>query len=260
MSDKSIPPSLGAKSFSCPHCNAVAHQTWFKLFSDGYQKDGRPWMPDPEVIDDLKAEKNLPNKENLLKQFQCMLAKELFFEHHEKALYLRSELGNAYLSECYSCDGISLWIADDLIHPQRPTSVQPNDEMPSEIRSDFLEAASIVDKSPRGAAALLRLCIQKLTGHLGEKGKNLDDDIGALVSRGLDGRIQRALDVVRVIGNNAVHPGQMDLRDDKATAIELFKLVNIIVEAMIATPKHIDEMYKSLPENSLKAIEKRDAE
>jgi hypothetical protein len=61
-----------------------------------------------------------------------------------------------------------------------------------------------------------------------------------------------------VIGNNAVHPGQIDLRDDKATAIKLFNLVNLIVEAMIATPKHIEQMYEKLPSGALKAIEKRD--
>ena len=80
------------------------------------------------------------------------------------------------------------------------------------------------------------------------------------MKRGLDARIQKALDVVRVIGNNAVHPGQVDLRDDKVTATELFKLVNLIVEAMIATPKHIEAMYGALPEGALKAIEKRDAD
>jgi Domain of unknown function (DUF4145) len=94
--------------------------------------------------------------------------------------------------------------------------------------------------------------------HLELKGKNLNDDIGALVKRGLDPRIQRALDVVRVIGNNAVHPGQIDLRDDKATAAKLFDLVNLIVEAMIAAPKHIQAMYEALPERVLAAIEKRD--
>jgi hypothetical protein len=27
-----VEPQLGAHSFSCPHCNAVAHQDWFSLF------------------------------------------------------------------------------------------------------------------------------------------------------------------------------------------------------------------------------------
>lgn len=257
MSSKAVSPRLGAKSFSCPHCGAVAHQTWLKVFSIKYGNDDGPWIPNADIITRMD-EDDLPDKENLIKFFRRKLRGEIFFETHVSYVQLDDEVVNVYLSLCYSCDGIAVWIADNLVHPPQPTSIQPNVEMPSEIRPDFLEAASIVDKSPRGSAALLRLCIQKLTAHLGEKGKNLDDDIGALVKRGLDGRIQKALDVVRVIGNNAVHPGQIDLRDDKATAIELFKLVNLIVEAMIATPKHIEEMYSSLPEGALKAITKRD--
>lgn len=116
----------------------------------------------------------------------------------------------------------------------------------------------ILDLSPRGAAALLRLGIQKLCQHLGETGENLYHDIAALVKKGLDVRVQRALDVVRVIGNNAVHPGHIDLRDDRATAEKLFGLVNLIAERMISQPKHVQELYESLPEGARKAIEKRD--
>ena len=59
--------------------------------------------------------------------------------------------------------------------------------------------------------------------------------------------------------HNAVHPGQMDLRDDHATAESLFKLLNVIVERMISAPKHIDEVYEALPAQAHKAIKKRDA-
>ena len=126
------------------------------------------------------------------------------------------------------------------------------------MRADYDEASTILDLSPRGAVALLRLGIQKLCKHLGEKGKNIDDDIKALVKKGLDVRVQRALDVVRVIGNNAVHPGQIDLRDDRATAERLFGLVNLISEKTITEPKNVEQMYDSLPESARKAIEKRD--
>jgi hypothetical protein len=131
--------------------------------------------------------------------------------------------------------------------------------MPPDVRADFLEANEILDKSPRGAAALLRLCIQKLLIHLGEKGKNINDEIGNLVQKGLDRRIQQALDVVRVVGNAAVHPGQIDLRDDKTTAGKLFGLVNVIVESQITQAKHIEEMYDTIVPETVKAqIEKRD--
>jgi hypothetical protein len=116
----------------------------------------------------------------------------------------------------------------------------------------------VLELSPRSSAALLRLCIQKLMKELGQKGKDLNEDIGILVSEGLEPRVQKALDVLRVIGNQAVHPGQIDLKDDKATAVSLFQLLNLIIERCITVPKRLDEMYASLPAGALEAIEKRD--
>ena len=52
--------------------------------------------------------------------------------------------------------------------------------------------------------------LQKLCKVLGQSGNNINEDIKALVESGLDPRVQKALDAVRVVGNNAVHPGQMD--------------------------------------------------
>ena len=93
---------------------------------------------------------------------------------------------------------------------------------------------------------------------LGQPGKDLNKDIGALVLGGLGQQVQMALDAVRVIGNNAVHPGQMNLRDDRATAETLFMLLNLVSENMIAQPKRVKEVYASLPEVARKAIEERD--
>ena len=105
---------------------------------------------------------------------------------------------------------------------------------------------------------MLRLAIQKLCKDLGKPGENLNSDIGALVSDGLSPKIQQALDFVRVIGNNAVHPGQIDLSDDRRTAATLFRLLNVIAEKTISEPKHISQIYNELPEEALKAIERRD--
>ena len=105
---------------------------------------------------------------------------------------------------------------------------------------------------------MIRLAIQMLCKCLGKSGKNLNDDIRDLVADGLDRRIQKSLDIVRVIGNNAVHPGQIDLMDNRATAESLFGLLNLIAEKMISEPKHVDEIYAGLPESARKAIDKRD--
>ena len=112
--------------------------------------------------------------------------------------------------------------------------------------------------SPRGAAALLRLAIQKLVIFLEEKGDNLNQDIGNLVEKGLSPKIQKSLDVVRVIGGEAVHPGVLDLRDDQKTVGDLFGFFNLICETMISQPKHVDELYEGLPESKKEQVRRRD--
>ena len=167
-------------------------------------------------------------------------------------------LNNLWISKCFNCDGIAIWFCDRLLHPQRGEAPPANPDLPVEIRHDYDEASAILELSPRGAAALIRLAIQKLCMELGKPGKNINEDIGALVSDGLSPKIQQALDYVRVVGNNAVHPGQIDLSDNRATAATLFRLLNVIAEQMITEPKHINQIYSELPEEALKAIKRRD--
>jgi len=71
-------------------------------------------------------------------------------------------------------------------------------------------------------------------------------------------QIQQALDIVRVVGNHAVHPGKIDLKDDKATVVRLLELVNLIAEQMISQPKHVKAMFDSLPDEQRQQIERRD--
>jgi hypothetical protein len=170
-----------------------------------------------------------------------------------------AQMMNACLSRCYSCEGFAIWIKDRLVFPETDFGIVAHDEMPRDVREDFEEAASIVARSPRGAAALLRLCVQKLVISLEGIGTNLNHDIGELVRKGaIDTRIQQALDLVRVVGNNAVHPGQIDLNDNSEIAVDLFDLVNLIVETAIAGPKHISAMYERIiPETARAQIDKR---
>jgi hypothetical protein len=70
--------------------------------------------------------------------------------------------------------------------------------------------------------------------------------------------VQKALDTVRVIGNEAVHPGEMDLKDDGAIVGQLFVLLNAIANDMITQPRLRDELYSKLPANKLAGIAARD--
>lgn len=145
-----------------------------------------------------------------------------------------------------------------MIVPSSAPVPLPHSDLPEDCSFDYSEARDIASRSPRAAAALLRLTLQKLLIHLGESGKNLNDDIANLVSKGLPAIVQRALDVCRVVGNNAVHPGEIDLDDTPEIAHSLFELMNFIVEDRIARPKQVDSLYAQLPIGALAQIERRD--
>ena len=159
---------------------------------------------------------------------------------------------------CAHCSQYSIWFEEQMIYPDFPGNELSNEDLGVEIKKDYGEAASIIQKSPRGSAALLRLAIQKLCIQLGEPGKDLNTDIGNLVKKGLPTKGQESLDVLRVIGNESVHPGTIDIRDDKATASSLFRLVNFISEKMITEPKEIDALYNKIPDNKKVQIVNRD--
>jgi len=165
---------------------------------------------------------------------------------------------NLISSKCERCHNYALWIGKDIIYPSGSIAPLPCDDMPANVKGDYEEARAIVNASPRGASALLRLSLQKLMPHIGEKGDNLDDDIRDLVKKGLPQMIQQALDAVRVIGNNAVHPGELDLKDDITTAKSLFDLVNLIVDYTITKPKNVKAIYERIPKGAKDAIARKD--
>ena len=172
---------------------------------------------------------------------------------------VRRDLEDTRACLCEYCARVSIWQNGRMVSPLASFAPPANPDLPAEVQEDYTEASTISSLSPRGAAALLRLAIQKLCKHLGEPGKDINSDIASLVKKGLPVQIQQALDIVRVVGNESVHPGQLDLKDDTETVNSLFKLINLIAETMITQPKHVAAMYASVvPESKRKAIEVRD--
>lgn len=217
---KHIPPALGQKSFHCPICGVLAEQTWSNTIRCHYT-----W--------------NRPDGQQLGSEYG--LVKTL-------------------TAKCTHCKYVSFWVNEKMVYPLTGNVEMANPDLPDDIKNDYNEAKDIVNISPRGAAALLRLAVQKLCIHLGEKGKNINDDIESLVKKGLPKTMQQALDSVRVVGNNAVHPGTIDLDDKIEIAYALFGFVNVICEVLISQPKKIQEFYeKNIPEGIRKGIEKRDS-
>lgn len=217
---KHIPPTLNQNSFHCPNCGVLSQQTWTRNLLGIYIKTH-------------------PNGNQAREEFDVV---------------------NYKVAKCSHCNNFSIWLAEKMVYPLSGTVEMANPDLPDDIKNDYNEAKDIVNISPRGAAALLRLAVQKLCIHLGEKGTNINDDIKSLVKKGLPQTMQQALDSVRVVGNNAVHPGTIDLNDNVEIAYALFGFVNIICEMLISQPKKVKEYYeKHIPENIRNGIEKRDS-
>lgn len=191
------------------------------------------------------------------------------FKHQ---IELNTELYNfVIVAKCQACSKTSIWLKSEypsqseekndeiLLYPRTSTvDEDSNPDMPSNVKEVFDEASLILDDSPRASAALSRLAIELLMDELKAEGRNLNDKIGYLITQGLPLSIQQALDTVRVIGNNAVHPGEINMSDNKDMAITLLKFINIIVQNQISEPRSIKEAYSSLPEGAIKGIEQRD--
>lgn len=161
-------------------------------------------------------------------------------------------------SFCHHCNEDCYWYKEKMIVPSEAHVAPPHQDLPETCILEYNEARDIVSRSPRAAAALLRLVVQKLMVALGEKGKNINTDIGSLVSKGLPIEVQQALDYCRVIGNNGVHPGEIELNDNPEITNSLFEMINFIVEDRISRPKKVAELYRILPKGALEAVEKRD--
>ncbi len=168
-------------------------------------------------------------------------------------------IDDLFVSYCSNCTHYAVWKEEEIISPFSTSVEPPNTDLGEDIKKDYIEASSILPHSPRGAAALLRLAIQKICNELGDSKKDINENIKTLVAEGLPSRVQKALDIVRVTGNDAVHPGQIDLRDKPEIALQLFKLVNIIAEKLITEPKEIDDIFEALPESKKDQIKQRDS-
>lgn len=180
------------------------------------------------------------------------------------------QANEVFVAECASCNKNSIWrrystypggrleFKGDLLHPRITQAPPHHPDLPEHIQPDYEEARLICAQSPRAAAALLRLCVEKICNHLLKKEGEINTQIGELVQKGLPKRVQQALDAVRVIGNESVHPGTMDLNDTPELVIALFRLVNLIIQNCITDLDEADDIFNSLPANKLKGIEARD--
>lgn len=244
MVEKYISPQYKLNVFTCPHCGAITEQQWNDCLITFYNATLNRYEYYPTGVSQTR---------------------------------------------CVACNNITLWISITkkdsnegsgeldvltntscsekeyrMIYPQTFLTSPPVENMPECVKKLYEEARSIVHLSPRGAAALLRLALDKLCDEVCEdcrKSKlngKIDKKIELLVSNGLSDKLQKAFDFVRVTGNDAVHElGLLNVQDNPEIANALFALLNLITEKMITENKQIDSLYNLIPQARRDKIDER---
>jgi hypothetical protein len=159
--NKYVAPGIDETAFNCPHCGALASQRWYSIHADPLGKDNIPLLVDPERVKSLDlSEFEDPDERERFKKWAVRMAlRRPFFDHEQKCPNFT--VGNLSISECFNCDELAVWIYDRVVWPTRGDAPSANTDLPGEVRDDYEEAGRILDLSPRGAAALLRLGLQK---------------------------------------------------------------------------------------------------
>ena len=116
---KYIQPSINLQSFHCPNCGVFSQHTWSN-------------------------------------EIYCIYIQDRADGGRERASYNLNDYATA---KCIHCSDISIWKGQIMVYPLTGNIEIANSDLPEDIQNDYNEAKNIVNISPRGAAALLRLAI-----------------------------------------------------------------------------------------------------
>ena len=86
-----------------------------------------------------------------------------------------------------------------------------------------------------------------------KKEKTIDDSIKYLLEKKfISDDINNIMHTLRIVWNESVHPWQMDLKDDKETALKMFDFFNFLIKTIITDNREKIKMFDMLPENKKK--------
>ncbi len=217
---KYIEPKVDLAVFTCPYCGVTSQQEWAHIdIMGGYEDRIQVTGYDLNDMND-------------------------------------NDRSGIYTSWCLHCEKSALWESEKIVYPLTGIFPPPHEDLPEDIKEIYNEAGSIANISPRAACALFRVAIEMLLNHIGKEG-NINDNIKKLVKEGLHPKFQKILDILRVTGNNAVHPGIIKF-DDRTSIVSFYEWINMVTDILITQPAEIDRIYDNLPEKDKEAIEKRD--
>lgn len=244
-------PRFKESSFRCPNCAVIAQQTWAQ-----------------ELIytEDLRTQRNVfeQTEDSVwsdLARATCLVCKkDSVWKKRAIVIHPKPLRSGPPRTPRATPEVIHRW---EMIWPRESAAPLPHEALPEELKELHSEARAVLADSPRAAAALLRLLMEKLLQDTTGKTGNLNEQIGLLVERGtFDQRLQETADTIRVSGNKAVHPAQIQSQGDtEEVALIMFELVNFLVDDLIARPRKISHLFETtVPEGAREAIARRDGD
>ena len=129
---------------------------------------------------------------------------------------------NILLQSRSAIDDEILW--EDVIYPASTTAVCVGPGVPDNLKRDYLEAAKVLEVSPRASALLSRRILQAVLLEQGYAASVLGQQIDAVLNEADPDRIlplaiRRTVDAVRKFGNFSAHP-IADLETQQSIEVE----------------------------------------
>ena len=140
------------------------------------------------------------------------------------------------LSKCPECGEVAVRLTGAKITPYSyppAGAIHLPEYIPDAIRSDYMEALSIVNASPKASATLSRRCLQGMIhDYWGIHEKNLNAEITSLKDK-VEPAQWKAMDALRKIGNIGAHMESdinliVDVEPEEAQS--LIKLIELLIK------------------------------
>ncbi|TNP20788.1 DUF4145 domain-containing protein [Bacillus tropicus] len=242
MNKQNVEPKFLLDVFQCPHCKSKTRHKWYIAIESGDEKE--PALEEATYFYKIRIQGGVHES-------WLALSGEEIKEVPEDEKYLVFAPGEWHvdMSICTICSEYLIWKDNKIVYPNCHTIEDPHEDMPGEVKKLYSEAREVVNLSPRSACALLRLAVEKLLieGLKCPKDKSIYENIKLLNNQGkLSKPINDALHAVRLVGNAAVHPGEIKVDDKSKYAYQLFELLNYAVEELISRPARAEAFIKKI--------------
>lgn len=201
-------------------------------------------------LSEITVRKNYPNFESSSDSCMAPLSRINNKEFHESTIkveFIHCPHCKNYIIRTIGC-GSKVKDVNVNILPQSKALIFP-DYVPEQIRSDYVEACSIVNLSPKASATLSRRCLQGMIRDFWSiKCATLYEEISALQDK-LPISQWRAINALRQLGNIGAHMEKdinLIVDIDSGEAEKLISLIELLIKQWYIDRHEQDELYADI--------------